>query len=289
MDVVNFDALKAQGRILNVSDVDPNEDYFIIGKRNVHYNTNSFKATEYPIFAIKAGDVMGGGTSTAISIPRPEISLGATLQATTAQSLIAHYLPTGDTSFLNHNPKYYLFMQKSKTIKKKNNNKVVRPSGIYHPTHLNGVNFPANSKYYGGTTTIPLHTEFNVASTPYTKTVVGVEPFEWTRYRDPLLGYAWRLPVVSDFDSSKQLQNFKIQGKKYNGGRTRSALMYLCIGIENQDTTSEYPILFGQLSMPFKIALKALAANPPSEPEARCTGVQFLLENSSVHRKMLPL
>jgi len=62
MDIVNFDALKAQGKVLPANDVDLTEDYFLIGKRNVHYNTNSFKATEYPIYAIKAGDVMGVNT-----------------------------------------------------------------------------------------------------------------------------------------------------------------------------------------------------------------------------------
>lgn len=62
MDIVNFDALKAQGKVLPADDVDLTEDYFLIGKRNVHYNTNSFKATEYPIYAIKAGDVVGLNT-----------------------------------------------------------------------------------------------------------------------------------------------------------------------------------------------------------------------------------
>ena len=57
MDIVNFDALKAQGKVLPADDVDLTEDYFLIGKRNVHYNTNSFKATEYPIYAIKAGEL----------------------------------------------------------------------------------------------------------------------------------------------------------------------------------------------------------------------------------------
>lgn len=59
MDVVNFDGLKAQGKIIDPADVDPNEDYFLIGKYTNHYRTNSMKATKYPIYAIKAGDVMG--------------------------------------------------------------------------------------------------------------------------------------------------------------------------------------------------------------------------------------
>lgn len=58
MDIVNFDALKAQGKIIDAKDVDPNEDYFILGKKNVHYTTNSMKATNYPIWAIKAGDIL---------------------------------------------------------------------------------------------------------------------------------------------------------------------------------------------------------------------------------------
>lgn len=59
MDIVNFDALKAQDRIIDPSQVDPEEDYFIIGKYTNHYTTNSQKYTKYPVFAIKAGDVMG--------------------------------------------------------------------------------------------------------------------------------------------------------------------------------------------------------------------------------------
>jgi hypothetical protein len=58
MDVVNFDGLKAQDKIIDPADVDPNEDYFLIGKYTNHYRTNSLKATNYPIYAIKAGDVI---------------------------------------------------------------------------------------------------------------------------------------------------------------------------------------------------------------------------------------
>jgi hypothetical protein len=59
MDVVNFDALKAQGRILDLANVDPEEDYLIIGKYTNKYTTDNFKYTKYPIYAIKAGDVIG--------------------------------------------------------------------------------------------------------------------------------------------------------------------------------------------------------------------------------------
>lgn len=59
MDIVNIDALKAQGRILDAADVDPNEDYFVLGKYTNKYTTDNFKYTKYPVWAIKAGDVMG--------------------------------------------------------------------------------------------------------------------------------------------------------------------------------------------------------------------------------------
>lgn len=59
MDIVNFDALTANNRIIDPSQVDPEEDYFILGKYTNHYSTNSQKYTKYPVYAIKAGDVMG--------------------------------------------------------------------------------------------------------------------------------------------------------------------------------------------------------------------------------------
>jgi len=60
MDVVNFDALVNQGRIINLSDVDPDEDYFILG----HYDPRrrEFKSTDYPLYAIKARDVLSGNS-----------------------------------------------------------------------------------------------------------------------------------------------------------------------------------------------------------------------------------
>ena len=56
MDVVNFDALVAQERIILASQVDLDEDYFILG----HYDPRrrEFKATDYPIYAIRARDIL---------------------------------------------------------------------------------------------------------------------------------------------------------------------------------------------------------------------------------------
>lgn len=60
MDVINFDALVAQEKIINIQDVNLDEDYFILG----HYDPRrkEFKATDYPIYAIKARDIIGGNS-----------------------------------------------------------------------------------------------------------------------------------------------------------------------------------------------------------------------------------
>lgn len=223
---------------------------------------------------------LGGG----LQIPRPEINIGkATAESGygTAQPIFAHYLPPINSNFLNFNPKYYLFMQKSNTNRKKmiNGNPVSfrRPAGIYHPTHLNGINFPVGSSFYSGLTAIPLNSEFDIALTPYTRTQIAINPFQWARYAPNSID--WAVPILADFGDI--IENYKIQGKKKKD--SRSALMFLCIGVENPDTTSNYPIIFGQLSIPFKLALKKEGL--PSI----CVGLQFLMESSSVKTVTLPV
>ena len=56
MDVVNFDALIAQERKILASQVDLDRDYFILG----HFDNRrrDFKATDYPIYAISARDLL---------------------------------------------------------------------------------------------------------------------------------------------------------------------------------------------------------------------------------------
>ena len=99
MDVVNFDALKAQGRILDLANVDLEEDYLIIGKYTNKYTTDNFKYTKYPIYAIKAGDVIGVQSVTGLNTdntdplnPIVKISVDGTTitgQGTPASPLVA--------------------------------------------------------------------------------------------------------------------------------------------------------------------------------------------------------
>jgi hypothetical protein len=86
MDVINFDALVAQGKILLANQVDPNEDYFIIGKRNNTYSTNSFKATDYPIWAIKAKDVVN--TDQDVAFYEHDLTTGGVINVNTRRGVI---------------------------------------------------------------------------------------------------------------------------------------------------------------------------------------------------------
>lgn len=225
-----------------------------------------------------------------IEIPRPEISISASQGIYgTCQDLYAHYLPTTNNTFLNYNPKYYLFIQKSRnnSIKKDINGNKYRkkkPSGIFHPTHQNGINFP-NGAFYGGTTQIPLDTEFDIINpTPYIKTLINMNPLQFVRYNATYDPNNWVVPTLGDFPAP--IWAFKIGGKRKPKGR--SFLMYLAIGIENPDTSSNFPIIFGQLSIPFKLALKKEKDIVYSgNTEKAVVGVQYLINSSSVKIKNL--
>lgn len=220
-----------------------------------------------------------------IDIPRPEINLSIS-QNVIGQELYAHYLPPINDSFLNYNPKYYLFMQRSRlnSVKKDINGVKYRkkkPSGIFHPTHQNGINFP-NGAYYSGSTQIPLDTEFAIANTPYTKSLIGINPLQFIRYSPSgqIIQNDWVVPNLLNFPCANI--QIKIQGRRANSP-PRSSLMFLAIGIENPDKNSNYPIIFGELSIPFKLALKKQGGIIFNGNEySAIQGVQYLLNSSSV-------
>jgi hypothetical protein len=236
-------------------------------------------------------EIGAGNNSPFIDIPRPEITL-STNNLEIQQSLYCHYLPPINDSFLNYNPKYYLFIQRSKLKSRKkdiNGNRYTKtkPSGIFHPTHQNGINFP-NGAYYSGQTQVPLDTEFAIANTPYTKSLINMNPLQFVRMKN-IPSDNWFVPIETDFP--KATIQVKIQGKNHPNsfsiaggeGKSRSALMYFAIGIENPDTNSNYPIIFGQLSIPFKIALAVQGdINLNDIVYPRVIGVKYLLNSSSI-------
>ncbi len=213
-----------------------------------------------------------------ISIPTPFIKLGVNNPTYKIQNLYAGYLPVDNNIFLQHQPKYYLFMAKSngRHTKRVNgsNTTVRRPAGFYHPTHQNGKNFPSNSAYYAGNTQIPLDSEFDIATTPYTNTLIGFNPFQWTRYKD---AGVWVVPDSSFFGNPPS--SFKIQGKNNNKKYPRSCLFNIAIGIKNPDVTSKYPILFGQMSNVFRLSFTVELG--------LVVGFSLTIQNSSVKRNIL--
>lgn len=69
MDIVNFDYLVNAERILTYKDVNLQEDYIILGKHDPR--RREFKATDYPTWAIPAGEVFGYNEIQDESIPLP--------------------------------------------------------------------------------------------------------------------------------------------------------------------------------------------------------------------------
>lgn len=88
MDVVNFDSLKARGKIIKKEDVNLQEDYFILG----HYDPRrkEFKATDYPIYAIKAGDILGT-TLDETAFYEHDLNDGGIVNVTTKKGVIEFY------------------------------------------------------------------------------------------------------------------------------------------------------------------------------------------------------
>jgi len=216
--------------------------------------------------------------SESLLIPTPMIKIGKYDSINKHPELYAYYLPeiNGGDEFLKHNPKYFLFMAKSNKWHRKKINgvleKVRRPSGFYHPTHQNGINFP-NSAFYSGETSIPLDTEYDMNTGAYNKTLIPLNPYQFTRYANPN-------PVVPSPSNFPSLLNYWIiQGKKIHPIRyNRSVLFSLAIGIKNPDTSSKNPILFGKLSEPFRMQLIAFDGN--------AVGFSYVIQLSGVKRKI---
>lgn len=58
MDPISWDGLKARDQIIKLLDINRDKDYFVLG----HYDNrrSSYQTTDYPLYLVKAGDVLGG-------------------------------------------------------------------------------------------------------------------------------------------------------------------------------------------------------------------------------------
>lgn len=189
----------------------------------------------------------GGGD---IKIPTPQIKISKVDTGVGYPSLSAYYLPfssTGNEEFLNHNPKYYLFIAKRRHTSRKGADKKFKPTGYYHPTHQNGINFPSGA-FYSGSTEFPLDTEYALTSGAYNKTVLSFNAFQFARVYDKI-NNAWILPTLTDFGNNIKQFKFPAKHKQY----TTVVNFKIAIGITNPDTNSNKPILFGELSETFRM------------------------------------
>lgn len=193
--------------------------------------------------------------SSDIKIPTPQIKVTELISANGFPNLIAYYLPfssTGNEEFLNHNPKYYLFIAKKRHVSRKGVDKIHKPTGYYHPTHQNGINFPSGA-FYSGSTEFPLDTEYPLVSGAYNKSVLPFNAFQFARRYDKP-NATWILPTTADYDVN--INQFKFPAKHRQS--TTLVNFKLAIGINNPDTNSPNPILFGELSETFRITFRIM-------------------------------
>jgi len=173
--------------------------------------------------------------------------------------LLASYLPYSDSqseTFKKYNPKFYLFRYKSAHQSRKRNSigdviKMNKAKAFVHPTHMNGINFPANTPIYGGNTRTPMHTEFDLGNiNPYEYSTLGFVPYDFVEVPGtvtawiPMTSADWGLPPIS----------YRFTGKKQNA---RSILFKIAIGIDNPTGSKTNPILFGDFSDTFRLQLLA--------------------------------
>ena len=63
MEPISWDALKARGQVISLADINLDLDYFVLG----HHDTrrSSYQWTDYPLYLVKAGDLIGNPDQTA--------------------------------------------------------------------------------------------------------------------------------------------------------------------------------------------------------------------------------
>jgi hypothetical protein len=193
--------------------------------------------------------------------PPPPVSSGIQIPQLNIVSkdttrLFASILPgTHSNDYLNHNPKIFLFVKRnarSKRVKDINGDlqKKYYYGGWRHTTHMQGINFP-NGNFYSGNTNCPTHTEFPLSTfSPYDhQELVDFDAGEF--YVAYLPGYGLGVPAplktLTLPWTITNLNKIKARGRKEEPN-TRSVYFRFAIGIENPDTTSPYPIVFGPMT-----------------------------------------
>ena len=172
MDILNFISWIRGGR--KFTNVDPATTLVPVGVRD---NSRDDKYLTGGISVEDLAAQIGGGS---IEIPKV---ITKPLEGT-IQTQLDFYQTT---EWQQHNPKLFLFRQKSKKRKRVNNSSIMTGSGFVHTTHLdgNGTRFWGGAQQYDGDGFLPIlrHTEFTLPTyTPYAKFLLsdlGLDALEW--------------------------------------------------------------------------------------------------------------
>ncbi len=144
-----------------------------------------------------------------------------------------------DKRFLNFNPEIWLFIEKRRVRKIKDGRIVKKSFG--HPSHENGVKYP-NSAYYAGVAENSFgsyyQTEFSISNVSGDYIHLPVNVFD---YFKAYVNHEW-----GAIDEELELDNLKIQTILH--GSSRAIAMRFAIVIENPDSSSKYPKLYGAMS-----------------------------------------
>ena len=171
-------------------------------------------------------------------------------------SIGAYFLPNDD-QFLNYNPQYWLLRYKRRH--KRHNALLLRRKNVWtHPTHNNGINFPASSLYGGaqydssGTLIPNRETEWNLVTVnPYDITNIIINPMLWFAASAFQTG-GFTFPInYNDWTSNTVNVRTTGQHGRYFPGVGKSLVFALVITVDNPNVPNQK--IFGPMSNTFKI------------------------------------
>ena len=209
-----------------------------------------------------AAPIPSGGGSPQIPTLRVDYNKGTETQCTHSDSSSTVPLGTDspvfnvcwdgfDTSFTAYNPSIWLYTYK--ITNKNNRGRGIKRKDWFHPVTQNGATH-AGKRWAAGSTSLPDRTtEFNCPSTPTTKVQITIDPKEWRGpfgvFMTDVFPYA-----VSDWEQDPNCM-VKASGGKYQvpGGvgaiyPAKTTSFRFRIVIDNPDTTSDIPFLYGPMS-----------------------------------------
>jgi hypothetical protein len=178
MDILNFISWIRGGR--KFTNVDPATTLVPVGVRD---NSRDDKYLTGGISVEDLAAQIGGGGGGSIEIPKV---ITKPIQGN-VQAQLDFYQTT---EWQQHNPKLFLFTQRSKKKKKVGDTSIMTGSGFVHTVHLDG----NNTKFWGGAQAytsdgfLPIirHTEFTLPTyTPYAKFLLsdlGLDALEWVTF-----------------------------------------------------------------------------------------------------------